>query len=134
MTVTLRLPSFRVTARVIGAVLVGVLLATPAGTTGATYSFRAASCDKYDFKPIPGGTVEYSCNPNLPNKAIVTKVAFTLSDNSSAGTIDGCSLIRRPFVATAGVLNPFSDQKMASVPGTIAEFLGDPVRQSTSTI
>jgi hypothetical protein len=89
-------------------VLMASYVVTPVG--GATYSFRAVSCHAFDFFPLTSANAYrqnaaerypvaqdfMTCAPDLPHKAIVTKVQFTINDASDTGKIQNCALCATP--------------------------------------
>lgn len=110
----------------IGAALVGPVSAGGPAPRGTTQS-RFASCAGLDFYPLhqdvlygSAGTLRIAngyvlCDPALPHRAVVTRVQFTMLDNSGTEGLNHCALVRtglqRPHATTA--------QVMASVPDTL---------------
>jgi hypothetical protein len=132
----------------IGAAFVGPVSAQASrvkSEPASTYT-RSASCSGLNFHPIDSITAyDYSgseifrndtngsgfflCDPALPNKAVVTKVQFTVLENSGF-EVRFCALIRSGLtVSSAATIDV-----MAQVPSTTAS--GDPgiVRLTTSVI
>jgi hypothetical protein len=113
-------------------IAIGALLAPAFGGSGAqgvtTYT-RAVSCQGLNWQPLTG-TIVYGaagmrrtnettaayfiCNPNLPHKAVVTRVRFTLYDATGNGSIGNCALVRAGLSPTTAA----TYQVMASVPVT----------------
>ena len=111
-------------------IAIGALLAPSFGGSGAqgvtTYT-RAVSCQGLAFQPntdsayTASGTLRsgangsyFICGVDLPHKAVVTRVRFTLLDSGSFGWVTNCALVRvglEPASATAF-------QVMALVPTT----------------
>ena len=129
-------------------VIVATLTTSSTATvSSATYSFRAASCHGFTFFPNRSYQLDYNwigsarvagtlgsslmiCDPNLPHKAIVTKVQFTLKDYSFAGDVRNCALVRSSLdPISAGGL-----EVLASVPATSYGAAPGIVRLTTSTI
>ena len=96
-------------------IAIGALLA-PAfggGAQAVTTYTRAVSCQGINFQPITDTTGYdlfgtrriannsgyFVCNPNLPNKAVVTKVRFTLFDDKNGGNVNDCALVRAGLTA-----------------------------------
>jgi hypothetical protein len=93
----------------VGAVF-GALTGAPAmagdATTGAAIQVRVASCAGLGFHPLNSSTTSKSsgplrmgngfqiCNPQLPHRAVVKKVTFTVYDNSAYGQVANCALVR----------------------------------------
>ena len=140
-------PTFLVAA----GMAVGALLAPAFGTGGAqaltTYT-RTASCPALGgFHPISSdtsygyiatkllwlgaGPAFFLCDPGLPNKAIVTKVRFTILDDTAFGEIQNCALVRSGLTPTTAQ----SVQVLASVPSTGVPFTSAlPLRPSDTSI
>lgn len=64
-----------------------------------------------------GGTRVFRCDPGLPNKAVVTKVQFTLRDFDPGGQVHGCGLVRSGLTTATAT----SFQGLATVPATTDE-------------
>jgi hypothetical protein len=128
-------------------VIAATMTTNPAApVSSATYYTRAASCHGFNFFPNTSAinytwasaarvatSVETSlfvCDPNLPHKAIVTKVQFTLQDGSSAGNLQNCALVRSSLVPTSAG----GFEVMASVPATSYLLAPGNIRLTTSTI
>lgn len=129
-----------------GAVAVGPVAANVHhGSAAATVQTRATSCTGTEFQPkgyattygaygtglfrwTTGGDGSFTCNPSLPNGAVVKTVQFTVRGTNVADhQITNCRLVRTPqSVAQAGMLDV-----MASVPATTSMTTK---RLSTSTI
>lgn len=107
-------------------ILVGQGALTIAAPTApaATTQTRIASCAGFDFHPIDSGTEErwsdrikyrrskegdgwFMCNPNLPHRAVVTKVRFTLKDASDLIDLQYCGLVRIPLTVS-GAIQPLA--------------------------
>ncbi len=95
----------------------GALTIAAPNAPAATRQTRVASCAGYDFHPIDNRTQEawkgrvkyrrtsdgdgwFLCNANLPNRALVTKVRFTLMDDDDLQEVKYCGLIRTPLATT----------------------------------
>lgn len=112
----------------------------------ATTYTRSASCAGLNWYPtdsqtgytndgplrvsttLSSGKGVFRCDPGLPNRAVVTKVQFTLRDADLDYRVHGCGLVRSGLtIATAT-----SFEQLATVPDTF----GAPgiVRPSDSTI
>ena len=78
------------------------------------------------------GSSFFLCDPGLPNKAVVTKVRFTIFDNSVNGEVRNCALVRSGLTPTTAE----SLQVLASVPATGVPFYsgGPPLRPSDTSI
>jgi len=144
MVLTLRLPGARPLALIIVGALLGALfvgpvaarylgIGSPSDRVSAAIQTRTASCAGLSFYPTDSatgyandgtlrfkssyegiGTGVFRCDPGLPNKAVVTKVQFTLRDATFRGGVYRCGLVRSGLtVATAT-----SYQTLASVPDT----------------
>jgi hypothetical protein len=130
-----------------GAILAGLLLgatfgasATAAVRPTVTAYTRAASCAGLDFYPArsdqsydnvgalrtaweasvsQSGSGVFRCDPRVPDRAVVTRVEFTLADSGQPGQgnvsgVQACHMSRSALgSSTAG-----NYQIMASVPGT----------------
>jgi hypothetical protein len=126
---------------VLGAALVGPVMAGH-GTkaSAAATQARAVSCHAFDFHPLSSGiafevtddayiwkkspeSATFACGIELPQRAIVTKVQFTVWDDDDEDRLDDCSLRESglPAISAAGihtiaeVVTP-SDNQM---PGTV---------------
>jgi len=127
-------------------VAIGALLAPWSGGSGAqgvtTYT-RAVSCSGFGFLPITstdtyqssgtqrtGSDGYFVCPVDLPHKAVVTRVRFTLRDQHPSGGVDDCALVRGGLtVATAA-----SAQVMAKVPDTVGNETTNPgIQRMTDT-
>jgi hypothetical protein len=78
-----------------------------------------------------GGTGFFLCNPGLPNKAVVTRVRFTIYDYSAGGEVRNCALVR------SGLTPPTAEslQVLASVPATgVSPYSDQPLRPSDTSI
>jgi hypothetical protein len=134
-----------VTLLVAGMLLAQATLSVAAPTTAATTYTRAVSCAGLDFHPIDsrtqyrwegrllyrttqGGDGWFLCDPNLPNKAKVTRVRFTVKDSTDLQSVTYCAL-SRGSLATSGSVDVMADitgTGMAATPGV--------VRRSDTTI
>jgi hypothetical protein len=114
-------------------IAIGALLAPAFGGSGAqgvtTYT-RAVSCQGLAWHPTKGNVFQdavgtrltsidsgyYVCSPDLPHKAVVTRVRFTLFDSQADVNVSNCALVR------AGLTPETADnaQLMAAV-GTTAD-------------
>lgn len=116
----------------VGATLVAPVAADVSGrgaVVPATTYTRSASCAGLDFYPTDSTVAYYSngdrryntgsggtfrCHLDLPNRAVVTKVQFTLYDTDSFGDVHNCQLDRLGLVATSVVR-----QTMANIPNSV---------------
>jgi hypothetical protein len=143
-------PAVRAVAIAGSMVLLGASLATQFGGTSveaATMQTRTASCTGLDFHPIESAT-EYGhynfelvrtqttgdgyfyCHLDLPTRAVVTKVQFTLEDTTAGGAVDYCGLFRNDLdPAHVGEY-----QQVAQVPSTGDNAVPRTVRYSTTAI
>lgn len=115
-----------------------IAVATPAAPAATTQT-RTASCSGLDFHPVDSRT-EYRfdgrwlyrssyktdgwffCPANLPDRAVVKKVSFTLRDVTDAETIRYCALARLSLVATDGrfeAMATVAETGMAATPGDV---------------
>lgn len=111
-----------------GGIAIGALLAPSFGGGGAqavtTYT-RALSCPGLAFQPLTSsqdsinyvslreGGGYFVCGVDVPNKAVVTRVRFTLFD-SGAADVRNCALVRVPL--TTDLADNF--EVMVAVPTT----------------
>jgi hypothetical protein len=134
---------------VIGAMLVAPVTVGGSRSTlpSAATQTRTASCQGLNFHPITNttgygwagtelyiadtpGEAFFLCDPKLPDRAVVTKVQFTLRDANFVGEVRYCALYRSGL--TTDKANTL--QVIATVPETgIADAPGI-VRKSTSSI
>ena len=77
-----------------------------------------------------GGSSHFSCNVTLPNKAVLTKVQFTLADFDAAAQVSGCKLARRSLSPSTAA----DVEVLASVPATGISAHAGSVRLTDSTI
>jgi hypothetical protein len=139
---------------VLALIVAGLLLAPPAGrVTDASSAGPAAthtgalSCGATGFLPDDSGTgytigsghwrywtggggSHFSCDATLPNKAMVTKVQFTLADFDAAAQVSGCKLARRSLAPSTAA----DIEVLASVPATGISAHAGSVRLTDSTI
>jgi hypothetical protein len=130
-------------------IAIGALLAPAFGGGGAqavtTYT-RTASCSAlggFDGQDSDtgsayastrlywtgGGDGFFLCDPSLPNKAVVTKVRFTVLDNSAWGEVRNCALARSGLTTTTAA----SVQVLATVPATGGESSSPTPRRPADT-
>jgi hypothetical protein len=120
-------------------VLVGATLVAPvaARVTGSEVgptvtSTRSVSCAGLDWYPtdsatgyandgplrfattLSSATGVFRCDPGLPNGAVVTRVQFTLRDESVDYLVHGCGLVRSGLTTATAT----SFQQLATVPAT----------------
>lgn len=112
----------------------------------ATTQTRTASCAGLDFQPLESrsehswdgrwryqtsfkGNGWYFCAAHLPDRAVVTKVSFTLRDVTDAESIKWCSLVRSSLVAADNRI-----EAMATVPETGMAARPGNVRRTDSTV
>jgi hypothetical protein len=136
MTVTIRVPRSRALALVLTGAALGAMVVAPvaarvtaSAVEPAVTDTRSVSCAGLSFYPASSateyaseGTVRYSvsqdayysCAPGLPNKAVVTRVRFTLYDQTSDGQVEDCGLVRSGLSPTTATV----EQDMAHVPPT----------------
>ena len=116
------------------------------GSVTAATSTRSVSCAGLNWYPTDSetgytnlgplrrrvgssGSGVLRCDPGLPNKAIVTKVEFTVRDNEFLYEIRGCALVRSGL--TPGTADAY--QVLASVPATGVGALPGVVRLADSS-
>jgi len=112
-------PRRLVTLLALIALVVGVMLVTPqagrvtdaSSVTPAVLHTGVISCGENGFLPedsgtgytvgsghwrywTGGGSSRFSCGVTLPNKAVVTRVQFTLADFDATREVSGCRLAR----------------------------------------
>lgn len=97
----------------------------------ATSQTLSASCSAFDFRPVDGdtgydyfgakriragagGSGFFTCNPGLPNGAVVTKVQFSIWDGSGSSEVKFCGLYRSGLTDTTYD----SVEELAAVPPT----------------
>jgi hypothetical protein len=97
-----------------GAMIGGPLTARAGALTGSVQS-RTASCHAFGFHPLDsatgydyggemlfrigtGGNGFFACDPSLPDRAIVTKVQFSVSDATETGQVKFCGLYRSALI------------------------------------
>jgi hypothetical protein len=120
-----------------------VAIALHPGQAGAVTTYtRAWSCQGRDFMPLEDGQTfgsfatarkgngYFQCEADLPHKAVVTRVRFTLHDAWDGAEVRECRLARTSLAASTAGANSI----LAVVPTT-----GDPqdpgiVRRSTTSI
>jgi hypothetical protein len=92
------------------------LLASPLGTTAATYYVRYVSCSGAAFQPLGEGYVyttttdgtkladssnaTWACDPSLPHGALLTKLQVTMADFDTQGHIE-CTLMDVNMLASS---------------------------------
>ena len=136
----------------VGALLVSPVAARVTGLGAAPHAVgqtRTTTCGAMAFKPIDSGTdfvgsgsgkymyrsgpafdSEFLCPLELPDRAVVTKVQFTLFDTDASQEVSFCNLVRNSITAsTAG--NP---DVMASVAATGAAAKPGVVRRTDTSI
>ena len=106
----------------------------PAQTEAVTTYTRAWSCQGADFMPLddgqPFGTSQrgrtgfgtFQCDADLPHRAVVTRVRFTVRDLQPSADVRECRLERHSLdVSTAGpdVLASLPSTGDAATPGTV---------------
>jgi hypothetical protein len=145
---TLRGVALFVAGMVAAGTSISVAAPTPAAATTHT---RVTSCAGLDFHPITsdtsydwdGGGVWrkpdsgdqrdgfFLCDPQLPDKAVVTRLRFTVVDDTLRAQVRFCALYRQA-ITVSGANDPA--QLMANAGGT--DMAGRPgvVRLNTSTI
>lgn len=144
--------------RAVSFLVVGVLAGTTAGSAlfgapsadAATTYIRSVSCTGLNFHPVDSktgygyygtglmrttdegydGSGMFACDPGLPNKAIVTKVQFTLFDTNAGGAVESCGLYRNGLEVAAAT----SSQAVATVTSTGVDAFPGFVRRTTTTI
>lgn len=101
------------------------------GAAAATSQTRSASCHAFDFRPIDSatdygyantkrirvgtaGSGFFTCNPGLPQRAVVTEVQFSIWDGSGSSEVKFCGLYR------SGLSSASSEvvQALAQLPAT----------------
>jgi hypothetical protein len=118
--------------------------ATGSSVGKAAVQTRAVSCHGYDFVGLDGGSAQnaafdgvgrtgwgwYGCHLDLPNRATITRVRFSVYDKSTTASVDYCSLWRSPLMATAA----HQAQSMADVTETGYPQKPGNIRKTDSTI
>jgi len=104
-----RLGASTLIAMVVAAALAGLLAGAalhPVQTTAATTYTRSWSCQGRDFNPIADdqsfgwfhgmrtGDGYFQCDADLPHKAVVTRVRFSVHDSVLNGQVSECRLVR----------------------------------------
>lgn len=128
-----------VTLLLAGMLLGQVTLSVATPTTAATTRTRVASCSGLNFHPIhyqttwrwdghvlmrvtDAGDGWFLCDPNLPNKAVVTRVRFTLQDDDRDINIRFCGLMRASLTSgstSSQALATVSETGLTARPGTV---------------
>jgi hypothetical protein len=124
-----------------------LVAASPRATPTATVYTRSTSCAGVGFLPIASGvsygTVElgrtmtiyannlFDCAVQLPGGATVTRVTFTLHDDSIQAQVGPCALNRHPIQPAS---TSFELQEMAKVGATGYDQMPGHVRLIDSTI
>lgn len=117
----------------------GALTIAAPTAPAATTQTRTVSCSGLDFHPVDSRT-QYSfdgrwlfkstfktdgwffCPADLPDRAVVKKVSFTLRDVSDAESLRYCALVRISLVATDGrfeAMASVAETGMAATPGDV---------------
>jgi hypothetical protein len=145
-------PIFLVTqGLVVGALATALLSGSGSGAEAVTTYTRTVSCAAVGgFHPINSSTTYafanertmlfrltengsgyFVCDPGLPHKAVVTRIRFTILDDTAYYEVRNCALVRGGLApATAE-----SVQVLASVPATgVAYYNHQPLRYSTTSI
>lgn len=128
---------------VAGMVAAGTSISIAAPVTPAATQTRVTSCSGLDFHPIAsqtgfnwsgGGLYRtdtngshygfFLCEPQLPNKATVTRVRFTVRDGDTVGQIRYCSLYRQGITTSSAdddsqIMADAGDTDMAGTPGYV---------------
>lgn len=127
------------------ALLVSVSAASAFAAGAATSSFaasaaspasitqtRSVSCSAFAFVPLDtatgadyanskriragtGGSGFFSCNPGLPDRAVVTRVQFSIWDGSGSSQVKFCGLYRSGL---GGATSAETVQELAALPAT----------------
>ena len=156
MVITLRTPNLRSLTLVLAGVVVGAVLVapvvardgSPAAVEPTAIQTRSISCQGLNFHAIDdrtlyaynggmrvrweaGGSGYFQCDPDLPNRATVTKVQFTVRDFHQDVEVRYCALYRSGLtVATA----PAPVDIMAEVPTTGMDAMPGDVRLTDTSI
>ena len=158
MTFTIRIPALRSLALVAVGVILGATLVAPVIAQGtgvdsvapAAIHTRTASCHGLNFHPIDdatgydhevasgiyvyrknsAGSGFFTCDPGLPNKAVVTRVRFTVLDNTDEAEVLNCALVRNGL----GVTTATTYHVLAAVLNTGQGATPGIVRRSTTSI
>jgi hypothetical protein len=108
-------------------------------TTAATTLTRMTNCASYDFRPIDSqtdfiwhnrtvyrttdeGDGYFLCDADLPNKATVTKVRFTVRDVDDRINVRYCALVRQSLMTAESanhVMAVVSETGMTATPGVV---------------
>jgi hypothetical protein len=126
-----------------------ISVAAPASPSATTYT-RVTSCSGLNFHPISSGTDfawdggalyrdntgegyngYFLCDPQLPDKARVTMVRFTVRDDAAVAQVRYCALYRQS-ITLSGANDP--GQVLADAGGTGMEATPGYVRLSDSSI
>jgi hypothetical protein len=131
------LPSVSI-ASAFAAVVATSMFAATAASSATVPQTRSVSCHAFDFTPLDTATGSdfastkryrtgtqgsgfFVCNPGVPNRAVVTKVQFSVWDGSGSSQVSFCGLYR------SGLAESSSEtvQELAAFPATgIAEAPG----------
>jgi len=135
IALTLSVPAPRSVALLFLGAILGAVLLGPGDATALTTYTRSVSCSGFNFNPIDAITQKawhpterylyrtgsaagdgyFLCDPALPNKAVVTRVRFTLFDSTDLTEIRYCALFR----GSLGVTYPSpAPNEIAQVPTT----------------
>jgi hypothetical protein len=122
-----------------GMLVAGTSISVAAPVRPAATQTRVSSCSGLNFHPIDSRTVYrwagrmlwragqggdgwFLCDANLPNKAVVTRVRFTVKDGHDLQSLQYCALVRASLAsasATPQALGVVSPTGMAAEPGTV---------------
>lgn len=132
------LSSVSIASAIAAVVATSLFAATPASSAPVPQT-RAVSCHAFDFTPLDtatgsdyastkryrtgtGGSGFFVCNPGLPNRAVVTKVQFSIWDGSGSSQVAYCGLYRSGLAAASS--SETIDELAASPPTGIAQAPG----------
>jgi hypothetical protein len=124
------LPSVAI-ASAFAAVIVTGSFAPTAASSAAAAQTRSVSCHAFDFTPLDtatgsdyakskryrtgvGGSGFFVCDPGLPNRAVVTKVQFSIWDGAGSSQVQFCGLYRSGLAAP----NSENVEELAALPAT----------------
>jgi hypothetical protein len=146
MTITVRIPGLRSLALVFAGTVLGASVVAPVLARDAdsvepmAVQTRVASCSAMNFLPIDSETAYgsvagrryrvgtngegyFTCDPNIPHRAVVTAVRFTVWDNSAAAEVRNCALLRHGLTPTTAstfnLVGQVAPTGVAETPGVV---------------
>lgn len=114
----------------VGAAITGPIAASTSPSASSSQT-RSVSCHAYEFQPVDSATGSdyhdakriragtngsgfFVCDPRLPDRAVVTKVQFSIWDGSGSSEVQYCGLYRSGLTSTSAD----TVQEMAAMPAT----------------